>query len=111
MGCYRCRPKLDRQNMSWARYAIKQLQAGKAVSVRASGNSMIPRIKSGTIVEIGPVSFNDLKKGDVVLVRLKGRDYLHLISAIDGDRVQISNNHGHVNGWARRTAIYGKAKA
>lgn len=28
-------------------------------------------------------------------------------TAIEGDRYQISNNHGHINGWTTRTKIYG----
>ncbi len=43
----------------------------------------------------------------MVPAKVKGRHYLHLGSAIGGDRIQISNNHGYVNGWTYRNKIYG----
>lgn len=46
-----------------------------------------------------------LKKGQIVLARVSGRLYLHLISALEGERVQISNNKGHVNGWTPRSQV------
>ncbi len=67
---------------------------------------MTPRIKSGQLVEVAPLSRSP-EKGDVVLCRVAGRDYLHIVSAVQGDRFQISNNHGHINGWIGRDRIYG----
>ena len=49
-----------------------------------------------------------LKKNDIVLCKVKGHIYLHKISAINGNRFQISNNHKHVNGWVSRNCLYGK---
>ena len=38
-----------------------------------------------------------------------GHFYLHKISAIkNGKTYQISNNHGHINGWISRNQIFGK---
>lgn len=71
---------------------------------------MTPRIKSGQEVTISPVGDANLTVGMVVLSKVKGRHFLHLISAIDVDRVQISNNHGHVNGWTHRNRVYGIAQ-
>jgi len=45
---------------------------------------------------------------DVVLCRVSGQQYLHLIKAIQGERYQIGNNRGHVNGWTSRGQIYGR---
>ena len=42
-------------------------------------------------------------------MRVKGNVYLHLIKAIDGERFQIGNNRGGINGWVGATAIYGIA--
>jgi hypothetical protein len=41
--------------------------------------------------------------------KVKGSYYLHLLSAIDEsqNRFQISNNHGHVNGWVTADKVYG----
>ena len=49
-----------------------------------------------------------LKKGDIVFCKVKSHFYLHLVSAVQGDRVQISNNKGHVNGWITRNGVYGR---
>lgn len=77
------------------------------MSYREGGNSMVPIIKSRQPVTIYPVDTSQLEVGDIVVARVKGRIFQHLISAIDGDRIQISNNHGHVNGWTNREKVYG----
>lgn len=70
---------------------------------------MTPRIRSGQEVELAPVSDpSTLRTGEIVLVRVGGSIYLHLIRALDGDRVQIANNHGRVNGWTSRASVYGR---
>lgn len=86
---------------------IERLSKGEQVSIRPSGSSMTPRIKSRQEITIEPLN-EGVKVGDVVLARVSGRYYIHLVSAIDGDRVQISNNHGHVNGWTHKTKVFGK---
>jgi hypothetical protein len=45
----------------------------------------------------------------VVLVRVHGTDYLHLVEAIDRGRFLIGNNRGGTNGWVGRNAIFGLA--
>lgn len=92
--------------MGWATGHIERLKAGETIRFRPRGNSMTPRIKSGQLVEVAPVT-RVPEKGDIVLCRVNGADYLHLVSAVQGDRFQISNNHGHVNGWIGRDRIYG----
>jgi hypothetical protein len=68
---------------------------------------MSPIIKPRQRVTIAPVDPTDLRKGDVVLAKVGGRYLLHKVSALRGDRVQIANNHGHVNGWTSRDQVYG----
>ena len=48
---------------------------------------------------------------DIVLLKVRGRDYLHLIKATNNGRFQIGNNRGHINGWVGPNCIYGKAIA
>jgi len=96
---------------SWADHAIAALNRGENITIRPKGNSMTPRIKSGDPITISPIEDKArLKKGDIVLCKVGGRKFCHLISAIEGDgvRFQISNNHGHVNGWVGPGCIYGK---
>ena len=50
-----------------------------------------------------------LRVGDAVYAKVKGNYYLLLLSAIDEsqNRYQISNNHGHVNGWVTADNVFG----
>jgi hypothetical protein len=69
---------------------------------------MTPRIKSGETVTLIPID-GPLAKGNVVLVKVRGRVYLHRVLACDNDRVLIGNNHGGINGWVTKDSVYGLA--
>ena len=71
---------------------------------------MTPIIRSGQLVRVEPVDPATVVVGDVVLVRVAGSTYLHLVAAVDAPRrrVQISNNHGRVNGWAGFEKVAGR---
>lgn len=96
--------------MGWATHYIEKLKNGETVSFRPRGNSMEPRIKSGAFCTVKPIlNINELTVNDVVLCKVNGNQYLHLISSIDSKgRFQISNNKGFVNGWINQNSIYGK---
>jgi len=87
---------------------IKKLKAGETVSFRPRGSSMTPKIESGQLVTVAPVKPEDVQKGDIVLCKVNGHHYVHLVTAAQGKRFQISNNHGHVNGWVGANGIFGK---
>lgn len=95
------------------KYAIEKLQAGESVSIRPKGNSMRGKVDSGDIILIEPCRSEDLIPGDVVLVKVRGIIYLHLIKAYKLSKgevsFQIGNNIGGINGWVGPNAIYGKA--
>jgi SOS-response transcriptional repressor LexA len=93
--------------MSWATHYIAALKEGKTVKFRPRGNSMSGKIESGQLVTVTPLNGITLKQGDIVLCKVNGNQYLHLIKALQGDRVQIANNRGHINGWVGRNNIYG----
>lgn len=95
--------------MSWAKHAIEALGRKESVRIRPRGNSMAGKVDDGDLVTLEPVDPATLEKGDIVLVHVSGKDYLHLVKAIDGKRFQIGNNKGHINGWVGPQAIYGKA--
>jgi len=84
-----------------------KLLAGETVECRPRGNSMKPKIESGQLITISP-DISDLHKGDVVFCKVRGKYFVHLLSAIQGERYQISNNHNHVNGWVGKNGIFGK---
>lgn len=67
------------------------------------------KVNDGDLVTLAPCVAENLAAGDIVLVRVSGRDYLHLVKAVDGKRFQIGNNRGGINGWVSPHAIYGKA--
>lgn len=86
---------------------VQRLRNGETIyKYKEGGNSMVPLIYSRQPVDIRPVD-RPLRQGDIVFCRIGRRYYLHLISAIDKDRVQISNNHGHVNGWTHKDNVFG----
>lgn len=86
----------------------EHLRAGETCAVTGYGNSMVPKLYSGETVVMEPVTEDtELHKGDIVLAKVKGHYYCHLISAIRGNSYQISNNHKHANGWVSRKNIFG----
>jgi hypothetical protein len=94
--------------MGWAGAHIEKLQAGRRACFRPRGNSMTPRIESGQLCTVAPVKPAELSVGDIVLCRVHGSEYLHIVKAIDGARFQIGNNHGRINGWISADAIFGR---
>jgi len=93
--------------MGWADNHIKRLQMGRPVWFRPRGNSMSGKIESGAKVTVEPVDTSKVKKGDIVLCRVNGNEYLHLVKAIQEDRFLIGNNRGGTNGWTSGSHIYG----
>jgi hypothetical protein len=86
-----------------------RVAAGETVQFRPTGSSMVPLIHSRQLVTVSPVVATNVEVGDIVLCRVAGTTYLHLVSAVDagGARVQISNNRGRVNGWTSRAKVFG----
>ncbi len=100
--------------MNWASHAITALSRGEACTVTPHGNSMRPLVESGATVTLAPYREDEEPaENDIVLVKVKGVVYLHLIKAVRGKgenrQYQIGNNRGGINGWVSRRAIYGKA--
>jgi hypothetical protein len=65
------------------------------------------KVESGQLVTVEPVGSRKLAVGDIVLCKVNGSQYLHLVKAIQGDRYQIGNNRGRINGWVGTNSIYG----
>ena len=94
--------------MGWAIGYIARLKEGETVSFRPRGNSMQGKIESGQLCTVEPVDAEVLEAGDIVLCKVNGNEYLHLIKAIQGKRFQIGNNRGGVNGWITARSIFGR---
>lgn len=83
-----------------------ELETAGSGSMKAYGNSMLPILKSGSLLtfEQAPT----YRKGDIVFCKVNGR-YIdaHKIVKTDPQRgYLIANNHGFENGWT--TIVYGK---
>jgi hypothetical protein len=94
--------------MGWATGHMERLRAGETVHFRPRGHSMAGRIASGQLCTVEPVDPAAVRVGDIVLCKVNGREYLHLVKAVQGPRFQIGNNRGRVNGWVTASAIFGK---
>jgi hypothetical protein len=94
--------------MGWADNYIKKLEEQSEISFRPRGNSMTPRIKSGQLCTVAKVDRKDICVGDVVLCRVAGKQYLHIVKARTETQFLIGNNHGKLNGWTSPGHIYGK---
>ena len=79
------------------------------MAFRPSGSSMVPLIRSRQQVVVAPVDPSKLEVGDIVLARVAGTVYLHVVSSVDAarKRVQISNNRGRINGWTSHDRVFG----
>ncbi|TDD55423.1 S26 family signal peptidase [Kribbella antibiotica] len=86
-----------------------RVAGGATVAFRPSGGSMVPLIRSRQEVVVAPVDPAEVEVGDIVLARVAGTVYLHLVSAVDPvkKRVQISNNRGRINGWTSHDRVFG----
>lgn len=73
--------------MGWASGHIEKLGRDETVSLRPRGNSMTGKIESGQLCTVEPVDSALIAVGDIVLCKVNGREYLHLVKAIQGERL------------------------
>ena len=65
------------------------------------------KIESGQLITVAP-AVHPVAVGSIVLCKVNGSQYLHLVIAVGSDeRYQIGNNKGYVNGWCAATNVYG----
>ncbi|MDJ1468368.1 S24 family peptidase [Cytophagaceae bacterium DM2B3-1] len=84
-----------------------ELETNGEGKMKAFGDSMLPILKSGSLLTFKRQS--DYQIGDIVFCKVKGR-YIdaHKITKKDPNKgFMIANNHGFENGWTKR--IFGKA--
>lgn len=93
--------------MGWAKHYIDILKTGKSVSFRPHGHSMTGKVNSGQLVFINPIGDTVLKKDDIVLCKVNGSEYLHIIKGLKKDQFLIGNNKGGINGWTGKNNIFG----
>jgi len=67
---------------------------------------MTGKVNHGDLVVVCPARY--IYEGSVVLCRVKGNEYLHIVKKIDDKgRYLIGNNRGGTNGWIHRNSIFG----
>lgn len=88
-------------------YKQKLLEEGKTFETSEKGNSMVPLLYSGEKHILTPVKLEEVQVGDIVFCKVKGSYMTHLVTAKNDKKgLQISNNHGYVNGWTK--LVFGK---
>lgn len=93
--------------MGWASAYIEALLRGETVQFRPRGHSMSGKIESGQLVTVVPLADRIPSVDDIVLCKVNGTQYLHLVKAVSGERFQIGNNRGRINGWTSLRNIFG----
>lgn len=98
--------------MGWADRHIEKLQQGETVKFRPHGTSMSGKVESGQLVTVEPLDDpHTLQVGDIVLCKVKGTQYLHMIMKIKGKNEEFEiggYNRNFTNGWISANQIYGK---
>ena len=74
---------------------------------------MSGRINDGDLVTLEPIALQQVRVGDVVLARVRGKKrelvVLHEVLEIQGDRFLIGARNGRVDGWVAGANILGRA--
>lgn len=104
----------------WADKHIAALRRGEPVEFRPRGGSMRGIVEDNELVCVVPLEIgDDPRVGDVVLVTVSGRQYLHLVWQVEmqpkmrktrydaAPHYLIGNNRNGVNGWVSREQIHG----
>ena len=83
-----------------------ELASAGSGKMKAFGNSMLPILKSGSLLTF--VRAADYGIGDIVFCKVKGRyiDAHKIVKSEAGKGFLIANNHGFENGWTK--TIFGK---
>jgi hypothetical protein len=80
--------------MGWASRYIQKLCVGETVWFRPTGQSMTGRIESRQLCTVIPIDPTMLEVGDIVLCKVAGNEYLHIVKAVENGRYQIGNCTG-----------------
>jgi hypothetical protein len=84
-----------------------ELETSGAGKMKCFGNSMMPILKSGSLLTFKKQ--NEYKIKDIVFCKVKGRfiDAHKIIKTDPNKGFLIANNHGYENGWTR--IVFGRA--
>ena len=71
------------QSNGFVELTAELLERGACVRFQATGHSMYPAIKDGEIIKVEPVEPSHIKKGDIVLYRMKKGVIAHRVVHIE----------------------------
>jgi hypothetical protein len=74
------------RSMVFLDVSAELLDRGYSVRFQADGASMHPTIRSGELITIGPVAPAGIRRGDIVLYRLRRRVFAHRVVGIERTR-------------------------
>lgn len=83
---------------------LKDLELAGEGQMKAFGHSMMPIIKSGSLLTF--TKQESYKIDDIVCCKVKGRFMVHKIKRISDGSFLICNNKGRENGWTK--SVFGK---
>src|ERR1700721_3391300 len=72
--------------MLFEAFTRELLASGSGIRFQARGASMSPAIRDGEIVHVRPVVPGELRRGELVLIRVEGRICLHRLVVADAKR-------------------------
>ena len=87
---------------------LRDLTLNGMVQIRPEGYSMTGKINSGQLVTLVNIDPQELKVGDIALVKWKKQFILHLIVDMNNDQFLMGNNLGKINGWVEKGAAIAK---
>ena len=72
--------------------------------VRVNGLSMYSTLNNGEIMILNKINykFNDIKRGDIVVVKTKDDKIIKRVIGLPGETLKIENNTLYINGKARK---------
>ncbi len=92
---------------------LQALQEGRSYTwtVPDGGDlaSMRAAIKHGQTLTMSPIADRqEIRVGDIVLVKWHQTDMMHLVQEVQGDQFLIANSLGKINGWVSGNDILGR---
>ena len=98
--------------MKWQQEARMALAEGRTFTVQPRGNSMGGIIADSNKVTLAPCDSAHIQLGDVVLARVQGKRYrhivLHQIHAIEAGRLLVGGSVGRLDGWISAEDVFGR---
>jgi len=97
---------------NWAAHAVEELRAGREVQVRPRGHSMQGQINDGDLITLEPIQASKLQADDIVLARVRGRRYFHLVLhqvlECEAEQLLIGSRNGRIDGWIHVNDVLGR---